>query len=96
MSSNLSFRPAGIPELLQRPLATGILMLMLSTATWLWICILAIPVWLLWTACGLGARYFSFLPAAWQSAPLPHLLGLFLLFGITRTALSPLKFELQG
>ena len=63
---------------------------------WLWTCLLAIPVWLLWTVCGLGARYFGFLPQAWLSMPLLHMLGLFLLLAIGRTAAPRAKAELKA
>ena len=39
--------------------------------------VVAVPIWLLWTIGGLGARYFGFLPTAWQSLPLSHLIGAF-------------------
>jgi hypothetical protein len=63
---------------------------------WFWTCVLAVPAWLLWTFCGLGARYFSFLPPAWQFMPLHHWIGLALLLAILRTALTPPTFQLKA
>lgn len=63
--------------------------------SWLWTALLAIPLWLLWTVCGLGSRYFAFLPSIWQSVSLPQMAGLLLLLAIARTIASPLKFDLR-
>lgn len=68
---------------------------LLVAYSWAWTCILSIPAWLLWTVCGLGSHYFTFLPPAWQSLSLPHAVALFLLFAIARSALAPLSFELK-
>jgi len=65
-------------------------------ANWLLTVVMAIPCWLLWTVCGVGGRYFDFLPAAWRSVPLVHMAGLFLLFAIGRSAVSPVKFEIKA
>lgn len=63
--------------------------------SWLWTALLAVPVWLLWTVCGLGAHFFAFLPLAWQSVSLSQMAGLFLLLAIGRTVVSPLKLDLR-
>jgi len=77
-----------MPAFLAVPLLTGL--------AWLWTCVFAVPVWLLWTDCGLGTRYFTFLPVTWQSVPLMHVVGLFLLIAIMRTAMSPMKFTVKA
>ena len=69
---------------------------LVASLGWLWTCVLAVPIWLLWTVCGLGARFFGFLPAQWQSVSLPNMVALLLLFAITRTALSAIKFDLKA
>lgn len=69
---------------------------LLTSLGWLWTCVLAVPIWLLWSVCGLGARYFGFLPPAWQSVSLLHAVGLLLLLAIGRSAFSPVKFELKA
>lgn len=57
--------------------------------------LMAIPTWLLWTVCGLGSRYFDFLPVAWQSISLMNLLGLFWLFAVLRSTLKGAEFSLK-
>lgn len=69
---------------------------LLVLLNWLITAALALPAWLLWTVCGLGARYFAFLPTAWQTITLPHLAGLFVLVAVVRAALTPLMAELKA
>lgn len=69
---------------------------LLALLNWLITGALALPAWLLWTVCGLGARYFGFLPQAWQGITLPHLAGLFVLAAIVRTVLAPFTAELRA
>jgi len=69
---------------------------LVASLGWLWTCVLAVPIWLLWTVCGLGTRFFSFLSVQWQSVSLPNTIALLLLFAIARTALSAIKFDLKA
>jgi len=45
---------------------------------------LAIPFWICWTLCGIGARYFYFAPAVYQCIPFWHCVGLFIVMSILR------------
>lgn len=49
----------------------------------------SIPFWLCWTYYGLGAAYFDFLPAKYQSLPFWHCVGLFVVVSILKSALTP-------
>lgn len=51
---------------------------------------LAVPFWVCWTVCGLGAVYFSFLPAPWQAIPFWHCVGLFIVLSIVRGLVPPI------
>ena len=68
---------------------------LLASLGWLWTTFLAVPIWLLWSVCGLDTRLFGFLPAVWRSLSLLDTVALMLTFAIVRTALSPMKFELK-
>lgn len=57
----------------------------------LWTGLAAVPVWVLWSACGLGQRYFSSLPAVWLHPSIPDVIGLFWLVASVRTAVSPIR-----
>ncbi len=37
--------------------------------------VIALPLWFLWTFCGLGEKYFS-VPVAWQRVPFWNLVGI--------------------
>jgi hypothetical protein len=39
---------------------------------------LAIPFWFIWTICGLGKKYFYFLPQVYQHVPFWNCVGLFM------------------
>jgi len=71
-------------------------LLSLQILSWLWTCLLAVPVWLLWTVCGLGRRYFGFLPEGWQSISLSSLIGLFLTAVLLRSAFHGMKWEIKA
>jgi hypothetical protein len=43
---------------------------------------LAIPFWICWTSCGIGAKYFYFLPAVYQSISFWNCVGLFVTLNI--------------
>ena len=46
-------------------------------------CIIVPPTifWFFWTICGVGGRYFYFLPAPYQSIPFWDCFGLFVVIG---------------
>lgn len=58
-------------------------------------CLLAIPIWLIWTIGGIGEKYFAFLPSGWHSIPLINLMGLFVLMPLLKSALIGLKFDVK-
>lgn len=64
------------------PVIGWILSLIFTTST-------SIPFWICWTACGLGARYFYWLPPVYHSIPFWHCVGLFMVVGILRRAFIP-------
>jgi hypothetical protein len=45
---------------------------------------LAIPFWICWTACGLGAKYFYFVPPVYQAIPFWNCVGLFIVASILK------------
>ena len=47
----------------------------------------------MWTIGGLGARYFGFLPTAWQLLPLIHLIGLMVGVRLLSTAFKRVKIN---
>jgi hypothetical protein len=49
----------------------------------------AIPFWMIWTACGLGRKYFYFLPEVYQSIGFWECVGLFVVVGILKSLLTP-------
>jgi hypothetical protein len=49
----------------------------------------AVPFWFLWTYCGLGQRYFYFLPAVYIDMGFWNIVGLFLVISILRSRLMP-------
>ena len=55
---------------------------------------LAIPFWLAWTVCGLGAKYFYFLPEVYQNVPFWNCVGLFVVVSILKTVLLPRTFNI--
>lgn len=50
---------------------------------------LAIPFWICWTNCGIGAMYFDFLPSQWQSIPFWNCVGIFISVSVIRTVFVP-------
>jgi len=50
---------------------------------------LAIPFWFCWTVCGLGTKYFYFIPKIYQTIPFWHCVGLFIIIGILKAMLIP-------
>lgn len=50
---------------------------------------LSVPFWICWTACGIGAKYFYWLPAVYQVIPFWNCVGLFIVISIIKGALMP-------
>lgn len=50
---------------------------------------LAVPFWLCWTVCGIGATYFTCLPPVWQAIPFWNCVGLFLCASVVKTVFVP-------
>lgn len=50
---------------------------------------MAVPFWVCWTACGLGNRYFMFLPSQFRSIPFWDCVGLFLIASVLKVVLVP-------
>lgn len=49
----------------------------------------AVPFWVIWTACGIGQKYFYWLPEVYLSPPFWHCVGLFMVIGILKRVLVP-------
>lgn len=45
---------------------------------------LAIPFWICWTACGIGAKFFYFLPPVYQGIGFWNTVGVFTCIGILK------------
>lgn len=50
---------------------------------------LAVPFWLCWTVCGIGATYFGFLPPVWQAIPFWNCVGLFICASVAKAVFVP-------
>jgi hypothetical protein len=50
---------------------------------------LAVPFWFIWTFCGLGRKYFFFLPPVYQSLPFWNCVGLFIVIPIAYIIIVP-------
>ena len=49
----------------------------------------AVPFWIVWTACGIGRKYFYFLPDVYQSVGFWECVGWFTVVGILKRVLTP-------
>lgn len=49
----------------------------------------AVPFWVIWSVCGIGAKYFYWLPEVYQSIPFWNCVGLFMVIGILKHVLTP-------
>lgn len=49
----------------------------------------SVPFWVIWTACGIGKKYFYFLPEVYQSIGFWECVGLFTIIGILKQILTP-------
>ena len=50
---------------------------------------MAIPFWVCWTLCGIGAKYFYWLPSVYHDAPFWDCVGVFMCAGIIKAAIIP-------
>lgn len=50
---------------------------------------LAIPFWIVWTACGIGATYFYWLPVVYHEPGFWATVGLFIAISILKAVLVP-------
>jgi hypothetical protein len=50
---------------------------------------MAIPFWFIWTFCGIGAKFFYFLPQVYQSPGFWETVGVFIVIGILKALLIP-------
>ncbi len=50
---------------------------------------MAIPFWIVWTVCGVGERFFYFLPKVYLSIGFWNCVGLFIAIGILKCVLVP-------
>lgn len=50
---------------------------------------LAIPFWIVWTACDIGKTYFYWLPEVYQAPGFWACVGLFMVFSILKAVLVP-------
>lgn len=50
---------------------------------------LAIPFWIVWTACGIGAAYAYWLPEVYQHPGFWDCVGIFIAMGIIKTVFVP-------
>ena len=56
---------------------------------------LAIPFWIIWTACGIGETYFYFLPKVYHEIGFWSCVGLFMVFSIIKAVLVPRLFSVN-
>lgn len=57
---------------------------------------LSIPFWFIWTVCGVGRNYFSFLPETLQAPGFWAVVGIFICFEILRGVIFGLKTETKS
>jgi hypothetical protein len=50
---------------------------------------LSVPFWFFWTVCGIGEKYFYFLPPVWKSIPFFECIGLFIAVSIIQAVFVP-------
>lgn len=50
---------------------------------------LSIPFWICWTVCGLGEKYFYWLPEVYWNLPFWNCVGLFIVISIIKGVLVP-------
>ena len=50
---------------------------------------MSIPFWICWTICGIGSRYFYWLPKVYQVIPFWDCVGLFIVISTIKGSLIP-------
>ena len=55
----------------------------------------AVPFWIVWSACGIGSKYFYWLPEVYQRIPFWNCVGLFMVIGILKSVLTPKLVEVS-
>lgn len=50
---------------------------------------LSVPFWIAWTVCGIGAKYFYWLPPVYKSIPFWDCVGIFICVAIIKGAILP-------
>lgn len=50
---------------------------------------MAVPFWIFWTVCGIGSRYFYWLPEVYHAVPFWHCVGLFIVCDIIKSCFIP-------
>lgn len=50
---------------------------------------MSVPFWICWNACGIGAKYFYWLPEVYQQIPFWNCVGLFMVVSILKSILIP-------
>lgn len=45
---------------------------------------MSVPFWICWTVCGIGAKYFYFVPEVYRAIPFWNCVGLFIVLSILR------------
>lgn len=50
---------------------------------------ISVPFWYCWTVCGLGTKYFGFLPVQYQSVPFWDCVGLVFIIAILKAVIVP-------
>lgn len=57
---------------------------------------LAVPFWFVWTVCGIGEKFFDWLPAAYHAPGFWSCVGLFVAADVLKWALFPRWFFFTG
>lgn len=56
----------------------------------------SVPFWFLWTVCGLGNKYFGFLPSIYLHIPFWNCVGLFVIISIIKAMIMPNNINVNG
>jgi hypothetical protein len=57
---------------------------------------LAVPFWFCWTVCGIGAKYFYFLPQVYQGIGFWACVGLFMVISILKSFFIPFSLSTEN
>ena len=50
---------------------------------------MAVPFWIIWTVCGIGEKYFYFVPEKFLAIPFWDCVGIFVVIEILKSVLTP-------